>query len=36
MSFSHDFKQQAFLVPAPQACVRVGRSFRAVSAPSPR
>ena len=27
---------RAFLVPAPQACVRVGRSFRAVSAPSPR
>ena len=26
---------RAFLVPAPQACVRVGRSFRAVSAPSP-
>ena len=26
---------RTFLVPAPQACVRVGRSFRAVSAPSP-
>ena len=26
---------RAFLVPAPQACVRVGRSLRAVSAPSP-
>ena len=32
---THDVKQRAFLVPAPQAWVRVGRSFRAVSAPSP-